>query len=275
VENVVTRVGEHPEYELKRQWLRDKPALKAEFIRDVLSIVNSEIPDGRDRYVVVGVDEKSREFTGCSYDEFDDAKLQQLLDAHLDPTPLFEVMRFTAANGENFVVLRFPHQPGRPFVVKKEITENHVTHLYVGEVWHKPGGPDTPGSGKRRVRSHSELLCLVNIEPRVQREVSERIERMLPAIRLEARTSLQPQAINAVSALTSTDEKFESFVEQLLTGSNALQLNIIVEKLLDKTVEVWKTDLNMAALILLQNRRTIPFRHLSLFCLRMCLRATN
>jgi hypothetical protein len=49
VENIVAKVGEHPEYELKRQWLRDKPPLKAEFIRDVLSIVNSEIPDGRDR----------------------------------------------------------------------------------------------------------------------------------------------------------------------------------------------------------------------------------
>jgi hypothetical protein len=72
---------------------------------------------------------------------------------------------------------------------------------------------------------------------------------MLPAIRLEARTSLQPQAINAVSALTSTDEEFESFVEQLLTGSNALQLNIIVEKLLDKTVEVWKTDLDEHTLL--------------------------
>jgi len=244
VENIVAKVGEHPEYELKRKWLRDKPPLKAEFIRDVLSTVNSEIPDGRDRYIVVGVDEKSRKFTGCDYDEFDDAKLRQLFDAHLDPTPLFEVMRFKASNGENFVVIRFPYQPGRPFVVKKEITENHDKHLYVGEVWYKPGGPDTPGSGKRRVSSQSELLSLVNIEPRVQREVSERIERMLPAIRLEARTSLQPQAINAVSALTSTDEEFESIFEQLLIGANALPLNIIVEKLRDKTVEVWKTDLD-------------------------------
>jgi len=249
VENIVAKVGEHPEYELKRQWLRDKPPLKAEFIRDVLSIVNSEIPDGRDRYVVVGVDETSRKFTGCSYDEFDDAKLRQLFDAHLDPTPLFEVMRFKAANGENFVVLRFPYQPGRPFVVKKEIRENNLTHLSAGEVWYKPGGPDTPGSGKRRVSSHAELLSLVNIEPRVQREVSERIERMLPAIRIEARTSLQPQAINAVSALTSTDEEFESIVEQLLARPNALPLNIIVEKLRDKTVEVWKTDLDEHTLL--------------------------
>lgn len=43
VENIVAKVGDHPEYELKRQWLRDKPPLKAEFIRDVLSIVNSDM----------------------------------------------------------------------------------------------------------------------------------------------------------------------------------------------------------------------------------------
>lgn len=129
VENIVARVGEPPEYELKRKWLRDRTPLKAEFIRNILSTVNSEIPDGRDIYIVVGVDEKSREFTGCSYDEFDDAKLQQLLDARLDPTPLFEVARFKAANGENFVVLRFPCPPGRPFVVKKKLPKSSISGL--------------------------------------------------------------------------------------------------------------------------------------------------
>jgi len=53
----------------------------------------------------------------------------------------------------------------------------------------------------------------------------------------------------AFSALTSTDEEFELFTEQLLTGSNEPHLNIIVEKLRDKTVEVWKTDLDEHTLL--------------------------
>src|SRR6266498_403083 len=239
VEELIQTVGEHPECELKREWRRDTHYHRAEFIKDVQAIVNSDIPEGKDNYVAVGADEMAKEITGCDHKHFDDADVRQVFEAYLDPVPDFEIMRLQAPNGRDFVVFRFPHQRNRPFIVRAPIQENNKTHLEEGELWFKPGGPNTPGSGKRRVRARSELLALINNEPRVQSEVNERLNQLLPQVRLEERTRLQPQSINAISAHTMTDEEFESYVAQILISGNETHFNILIEMLREKTVEIW------------------------------------
>lgn len=47
VEEMIALVSEHPECELKREWRRDTPYHKAEFVKDFQSIANSSIPVGR------------------------------------------------------------------------------------------------------------------------------------------------------------------------------------------------------------------------------------
>lgn len=248
IEEMIARTGEHPICELKREWRRDTLHNKAEFIKDIQSIVNSAIPEGQEKYLVVGVDEPSRNFTGCNHADFDDAGIRHLLEIYLDPTPAFEILCFrNQQHAADYVVFRFPHQPNRPFVIRSQIRDNNRTYLEEGEIWFKPGGPATPTSGKRRIRSRQEYLDLINIEPRVQREVDERINQLLPQIRLQERTRIQPQSVNAVSALTMTDEEFEAYVEQLLLTSNQSHFNLLIEKLRDKTVEVWQIDTDNSA----------------------------
>src|SRR5688500_17605026 len=92
VEELIATIGEHPECELKRSWRRDTPYLKAEFVKDVQSIANSDIPIETEKYIVVGVDEGSREFVGVNHADYDEASIRQLLESHLDPVPAYEVL---------------------------------------------------------------------------------------------------------------------------------------------------------------------------------------
>ncbi len=60
VEEIITTTGEHPDYELKRSWLWNNPFLKAELIKDFQSIANSSIPQGKDKFIIIGADEKTK-----------------------------------------------------------------------------------------------------------------------------------------------------------------------------------------------------------------------
>ncbi|MDQ5827719.1 MAG: putative DNA binding domain-containing protein, partial [Chloroflexota bacterium] len=217
VEEMIALVSEHPECELKREWRRDTPYHKAEFVKDFQSIANSSIPEDREKYIVVGADEPTRTITGCSHADYDEAGMRQLLETYLDPVPEFEILRLTSSEGQDFVIVRIPHQPNRPFVAKAAIRDNNKTYLEEGEIWVKPGGENTGSTGKRRVRTRTEVLSLIDIEPRVQQAVAARMEQLVPQIRLEERTRIHGSTFSSISTFTATDEEFESYVEQLLS----------------------------------------------------------
>lgn len=254
---MIQTLGEHPECELKLIWKRDTPHNKAEFVKDVQAIANSAIAEGKEKYIVVGANEKSKVIDGCSHSDFDDADLRTILENHLDPVPEFEVLRLQSSQEKDFVVVRIPHQPNRPFVVRASIREQNRTHLEEGQIWLKPGNPDTGSTGKRLLRSRSELIELIDVEPRIQRQVAERVENRIPAIRLEERSRLQGQSVTSASVLTSSDEEFESYIEHLLASPNQLQLNIVIEKLRERTVEIWGSGLDENQRLTLEE-----FRHI-------------
>jgi hypothetical protein len=236
---MIAEVGEHPECELKREWRRDGAYHKSEFIKDFQSIANSAIPLNGEKYVVIGADESTREIVGCNHADFDEAGIRQVLETYLDPVPQFEVLRLTSTTGVTFVVVRIPRQASRPLIAKATIRDNNRTYLEEGQIWVKPGGDDTGSTGKRLLRTREELLSMIDIEPRVQRAVEERLEQVIPEIRLAERTRLHGSTFTTVSALASSDEEFEVYVEQILSTGNENNINIIIERLRDKTISAW------------------------------------
>lgn len=239
IERIIASTGEHGDCELKTIWLRDTPHNRAEFINDIQSIANSDIAPGGEKHIVAGVDEATRTFVPCNHADFDEASIRQLLAAHLDRVPEFEIFTPIALNGSPYVVVRIPHQSRRPFIARTTITDDKgKVYLREGDIWWKPGGPTTAGTGKQLVTTRDALLSMLDLEELVHGAATERINQMLPTIRLEERTRLGGSSI--IPALTATDDEFESFVEQALISDNEVKFNILLEKIREKTVALWE-----------------------------------
>jgi len=241
IEELILAVGEHPECELKTSWPRGSQYHRAEMVKDIQATANSAVGEDKEKYIVIGADQQSRTITGCNPADYDDAGIRQLVENYLDPVPEFEVLSLRSSTNVDFVVLRFPFQPQRPFVAKAQIRgDNNRIYLEEGQIWIKPGGSETGGTGKRLVKSRQELVDLIDITPRVNHEVQTRIGRLMPQIRLEERTRLGSGEATLLPVLTATDEEFESYVEQLLVGDKINHLHVALEKLRDRLVLGWQ-----------------------------------
>ena len=258
IEQLVAAVGEHPECELKKSWLRNTPFLRAEMIKDIQSTANSAIDPEKEKFIAIGIDEQTRTITGCNPADYDEAGIRQLLEQYLDPVPEYEVLSLKSSAGVDFVVMRFPFQQNRPIVAKAQIKDDRNRILLdAGQIWLKPGGSSTAGTGKRLVNSRQELIEIINIEPRVKREVEGRLEQLLPEIRLEERTRLRSTEATIVPVLTTTDEEFESYVEQLLAGERLNHLRVVLEKLRDHVVLCWQSGFDENGRITVQQIKEI------------------
>src|ERR1700723_1810117 len=86
VERVVREVGEHPQYEMKRSCTLTSLVGKIEFVKDIQSIATSRIE--HEKYLVIGADDKTKTFCPVSNtNEFDEARIYQILDKYLSPVP--------------------------------------------------------------------------------------------------------------------------------------------------------------------------------------------
>lgn len=87
-QQVVERGIEHPSYELKRTITISKQNLadRLDFVKLVQGIANAHIAE--ERFVVIGADQKERRFYNvANVDEFDPARLSQIVAKYLDPPP--------------------------------------------------------------------------------------------------------------------------------------------------------------------------------------------
>src|SRR6266446_10990674 len=124
LEQLVAAVGEHPECELKKSWLRNTPFLRAEMIKDVQSTANSAIDPDKEKFIAIGIDEQTRTITGCNPADYDEAGIRQLLEQYLDPLPEYEVLSLKSKAGVDLVVVRFPFKQNRPIMAKAQIRDD-------------------------------------------------------------------------------------------------------------------------------------------------------
>lgn len=244
VEEMIELVSEHPECELKKTWERSSFYHKAEFIKDIQSIANSAIPVDKEKYIAVGVDESTREIIGCNHQDFNEAHIRQLLEGYLDPVPEFEVLHLKSSKNIDYVVVRIPYQVNKPFIAKTQLMgEQKRIHLQQGEIWVKPGGLTTGSTGKRLVTTRSEIIAMIDHENIINKEVNNRLNQLLPEIRLVERTRIQANNFSSLLILSSSDQDFESYFEQILADNNAIQFNILIERIRDNTVQVWENKI--------------------------------
>jgi hypothetical protein len=236
VERVVTEIGEHPEYEMKRACSLQNLPEKMEFVRDIQSIASSRIV--REKYLVIGADEKLKAFCPVkNLHEFDEASIRQTLEKYLSPTPVFEVFHLQSSKGCPFVLFVIPKQRRR-IVAKVTVTADDPKDLKPklllreGDLWTK--GSST---GKRlaRMEDWDEIY-----EEVIEAEAENRA-RIRTAHAVEAAVAREKVKPAGPSALPSayTDEEFQALMEDLCSRKDEARFKVLLERLRDDTVEGW------------------------------------
>ena len=239
IEKVVREVGEHPQYELKHSCPLETIAQKIEFVKDIQSIATSRIET--EKYLVIGVDEASRSFAPvANFDDFDDARIRQLLAKYLTPVPKFELFRLKTKGGTCFVLFVIPKQPIRRILAKSTVFDDKSgspQRLLVreGDLWTKGSS-----SGKRLATPEDwdeiyEEVIEREAENRAKRRTAHLLDRVMAQERVRVLSGLA-----SVPSFT-TDEEFGALVEHLCSTADKDRFRLVLERLRDDLVEGWHT----------------------------------
>jgi hypothetical protein len=242
VEKVVQEMGEHPECELKRSYHLETKAQKIEFVKDIQSVATSRIET--EKLIVIGADEDSRSFCGVTNpDEFDDARIRDLLGKYLVPIPEFEVFRLKTSKGVGFVLFAIPKQRTRRILAKCTVNEDAPEGsrrllLREGDLWTKG-----TSSAKRLATPDDwdeiyEEFIEREVEKRANLRTAHFLDRAVAQERLRASTTL-----SSLPSFT-TDEEFGTLVEGLCSSSDKGKFRVLLERIRDDVVESWHSIAN-------------------------------
>lgn len=125
---------ENSRLEYKLRVLLDGPAVKAEFVRDVIALANSDGEFPREHgYFVIGF--KEGQFNDVRAEGYDGATFGQILDAYISPLlgTLYE--EFENGEGGRIGVLTVMADPDSLYIVRKPLSQNHRMLLTPGQSW--------------------------------------------------------------------------------------------------------------------------------------------
>ena len=234
VERVVTEVGEHPDYEMKRACSFQSISDKIEFVKDIQSIATSRIDS--EKYLVIGADDKARAFhhvTNCA--DFDEATVKQILERYLAPAPAIEIFQLDSSKGSRFVLVVIPKQRQRRILAKSTVHSDETKPrllLREGDLWTK--GSST---GKRLAKPEDWDEIYENvIEAEAERRARARTAHM---IELAVAREKVKSSRNSSLPVVFTDEEFKALMEELCAKKDQATLAILLERFRDETVEDW------------------------------------
>jgi hypothetical protein len=236
IEKVVTQVGEHPLYEMKRACALQSLAEKIEFVKDIQSIATSRIDI--EKYLIIGADGPSKSFHAVrNLAEFDDANIRQVLEKYLNPVPEFEVFTLTSSAGVPFVLFVIPKQKHRRILAKSTVEDPSSPSrpkilIREGDLWTK--GANT---GKRLAKPEDwDEIYEEMVEARVEHQTRQRTAHMLE----EAIAREKVHSNSRVALPTAfTDTQFKALLEEICGTQDTPRFNLLLERLRDDLVESW------------------------------------
>lgn len=163
---------EGPRLELKRELVMMPLARRAEFIRDVLSLANSEGEYPRERaYFVIGV--KDGTLLDTSALNLDGAQLGQIMDAHIVPPLKYIHCSFCPKKGVRTDVIELEPDGNALYIVKSDLRDdkNRIL-LQAGQSWGRRADRKIYLSGTDIVARLQEIqsrLCELAVSPLKQR----------------------------------------------------------------------------------------------------------
>src|SRR5215510_5925710 len=199
IPKIVERGIEHPNCELKRAATIAKENLpdRLDFIKLIQGLANAHVAE--ERFIVIGADQRERKFYNVeNRDEFDPAKLSQVIAKYLDPQPRLEVFNsIQTDSGESYVLIVVSADQPRPIVAITEGKSDKKTHFGQGSIWVKK---DT--SLQLATRADLDQMYEAYIKRRVDEEAETRARRRFDHFREEFGSSfaLAPAAVSVPSS---------------------------------------------------------------------------
>ena len=143
------------------------PERKAEFIRDVISLANSEGEQPRDPgYLVIGCKD-GRTFDVTS-SHFDGANFRQIVEAYVSPELTMEYEEIDTPENTRIGILAIKADPEKLYVVRKRLSNRGKSLLEAGQSWGRAVAGKVPLDGdaiSERIRQISETKVERAVEP--------------------------------------------------------------------------------------------------------------
>ena len=235
VQLLVEQGGEQPRFEFKRaaSLKRENLEDRFSFIKLLQGLANAEI-DG-ERCIVIGADPKQKQFFPVdNADEFDSAKISQVLTAYLNPTPRFDVFHVTTDAEEPFVLVVLDANQPRPiFVVKEGHSEEGKERLQIGEIWTKKNTGLVRAS-----RADIDLMYKAKIEEEAEDRARKRTQHVLE-ISSTHYPPLSAARLPDFFLLVGRKNDLRAFAQELIATGELQKFRMLVEMAREPLIDGW------------------------------------